>query len=589
MTENGDASVRRPNFRGGWRFSLSAKLMAAIALLILLPAGAFLAHLYSSNRAAAMTAELQRIRDYSREVATEIDSFIAAQQHLTGYAAVSTELRDYLEHAEARGEVAGFSAWLSNWKGISDDIDEVFVLDRTGTCLAASNPEFVGQSYRFRPYFQAAIAGKNHVSDWSIGITSGKPGIYLSSPIPRNGAIGGVLVIKLNPAPVDRIIRRSFGLGLQAFVTNGAGVVLAHYDPAIRYATVDDLTAEERAAIAETHQFAGIEQPSLKLTALRADIAHVRPGETLTSAVYRFRGDSKIAALTGTQSLHWVAGVTAPFSVIEAPAQQLLMSFVPMVAVILVFAALSSFYVSRYLTAPLQNLLAAVTRFGEGEANVRASTAGYDEVGRLAAAFNDMAGRIAKHTQELEDRVAERTRALSEAYDRIKCLSITDPLTGCFNRRHMDEHLGEELARAQRYRLDLSILMCDVDFFKRVNDTYGHQAGDRVLTTVGALLRGGLRQKIDWIVRYGGEEFLLVLPGTSEDNAATLAERLRQTIEAATVEHDGKGVRLTASFGLTALRHDRPDTADTVLARADGALYRAKESGRNRVVMAGGY
>ncbi len=566
------------------RFPLLVKLMAVIALVILLPSAAFLAHVYSSSRDEAIGLELQRMRNYSREIATEIDSYLVSQQNLTRFATISNELRDYLRRSDGQREAAGFSQWLSNWKGISDDIAEVFVMNGSGTCVAASNPEFVGKSYAFRPYFKAAISGEDFVSDWVVGVTSKKAGIYLSSPIRLGERVGGVLAIKLDPAPIDRIIQRSFGLGMQAFVTNGAGVVLAHYDQSIRYTTVDDLTTGERSAIRESQQFAGIEQRSLKLASLRADMARVRPGETLTSAVYGFRGEKKIAAMTGAHFHQWVAGIAAPLSAIEAPANRLLHSILPLAVVILLFTAISAWYVSRYLASPLQHLLAAVTRFGAGDSSARAAIEHDDEVGSLAIAFNDMAERISKQTSELEQRVAERTTELQDAYERLKRVAVTDPLTGCFNRRYLDEHLAEELARAQRYDSELSVLMCDIDFFKRVNDSHGHQAGDRVLIEIAAVLRTGSRQQIDWVARYGGEEFLLVLPESSREDALQLAERLRRAIETRALSHEGTALSVTASFGLSTCRHVAEETSDTLLARADEALYKAKEAGRNRVV-----
>ena len=569
------------------RIPLIAKLMTAIAVLVLLPAAVFLLYTYNESRKSATEIELQRIRNYSDNIAGEIDSFIVSQQNLARFATVSNELKRALANVNRPHGADEFSQWLSHWKGISDYIDEVFVLDTTGKCVSASNPGFVGQSYAFRTYFKAGLAGEHHVSDWTVGVTSKKPGIYLSSPIQLGEQIRGVLVIKLDMAPIDRIIKRSSDLGIQSFVANNAGVLLAHYDKNLRYATVGDLTEAERSAIAASKQFAGIEQPSLKLASLRNDLARVRPGETTTSEVYAFQNEQKIAALTGTHARPWVAGVTVPRSVIEASANQLLYSFLPLAGVILAFTAIASFYISRYLVQPLHLLLAAVTRFGAGDQAARAHTGGQDEVGRLAAAFDDMAGRIATQTNELEQRVAERTLELRGAYERIKLISITDPLTACFNRRHMDEQLANELARAKRYDFQLSVMMCDIDFFKRVNDTHGHQAGDRVLMEISSVLRAGLRQEIDWAARFGGEEFVLVLPETSGESAAVVAERLRQAIEHCTITYEGKSLKVTASFGLTSSHRDQSeavDTVDTILARADGLLYQAKKTGRNRVV-----
>lgn len=566
------------------RAPLIVKLMVAICLLVLLPAVGFMAHFYASSQQVSMETELRRIRDHSRELAAEVDAFFLAQQNLTRYANVSSELRGYLAQSQDRLDSAEFSAWLTQWKGISDYIEEVFVLDAAGVCLGATNADFIGKSYAFRPYFKEAMGGKDYVSDWSVGVTSQKAGLYFSAPIWLGRGIGGVLVVKVTPAPIDKIIRRSSSLGQQAFITNQAGVLLAHYDPTIAYATIADLTAAEQAEIQLNQQFANKAMRSLKLDGLRADIAGVKPQETVLSRVYHFNDDQKIAALTGVQARNWVVGVAVPFSTIEAPAKQLLASYVPLVVVILLFAVISSFYVSRYLIDPLTMLLTSMTRFGAGDQSVRAVAKSHDEVGRLAVAFNAMAQQISQQTQELEERVAQRTQSLEHALEEIKHISITDPMTGCFNRRYMDEHLADELARWLRYAGELSVVMCDVDHFKRVNDQYGHQAGDRVLVAVVKILQGGLRQKIDWVARFGGEEFLLVLPQTGQEDAVVIADRIRQAIESSPIHVNGTDLQVSASFGVASCRPHQPETVDTLLARADGFLYQAKHSGRNRVV-----
>jgi diguanylate cyclase (GGDEF)-like protein len=276
--------------------------------------------------------------------------------------------------------------------------------------------------------------------------------------------------------------------------------------------------------------------------------------------------------------------VTVPFATIGAPARQVVASYVPLVVVILLFAVISSFYVSRYLIDPLTNLLTSMTRFGAGEQSVRAAAKGHDEVGRLAVTFNAMAEQIARQTTELEERVAERTQELEHAFEEIKRISITDPLTGCFNRRYMDQHLGEELARWERYPCELAVVMCDIDHFKRVNDQHGHQAGDRVLVAVAKILQGGLRQQIDWVARFGGEEFLLVLPQTGPEDAVLIAERIREAIENGVIHVEGCALQVSASFGVASCRAHQPESVDTLLARADGFLYQAKDAGRNRVI-----
>ncbi|MBB3118326.1 GGDEF domain-containing protein [Pseudoduganella violacea] len=174
----------------------------------------------------------------------------------------------------------------------------------------------------------------------------------------------------------------------------------------------------------------------------------------------------------------------------------------------------------------------------------------------------------------------------------LKIQSLRDPLTGCFNRRHLHEQLMEnEIMRAQRYRLSLAVIMCDLDHFKRVNDEYGHAAGDAVLQAFSRLLLAMTRENVDSVVRYGGEEFLLILPETGLEGATLLAERLRRRFEESTVRFEGHNLQATASFGVvTADFADgaqalRPEESSqySLIAKADELLYAAKNGGRNQV------
>jgi len=161
-------------------------------------------------------------------------------------------------------------------------------------------------------------------------------------------------------------------------------------------------------------------------------------------------------------------------------------------------------------------------------------------------------------------------------------LATTDPLTGLLNRRAMDGRLAEEEARALRDGSPLSVIALDVDFFKHVNDKYGHPMGDAVLRDLGRLLREATRLT-DHSARMGGEEFLLVCPNTDLNGAAVLAEQLRSRFEAMDHQDGEVRIRVTASFGVAAMEPDHGPDVARLLRRADRALYRAKEAGRNRV------
>lgn len=163
-------------------------------------------------------------------------------------------------------------------------------------------------------------------------------------------------------------------------------------------------------------------------------------------------------------------------------------------------------------------------------------------------------------------------------------LLATDLLTGLANRRKLDEILEREVTRARRFEAPLSVVMIDLDHFKRVNDTHGHRAGDAVLSAVGRTVASELRE-VDGAGRYGGEELLLVLPGTSLEGAHSAAERVRQAIADLTVVHDDQTLRITASAGCASLDPRRPRLAAELVQAADAALYAAKEAGRDRVVL----
>ncbi len=183
-------------------------------------------------------------------------------------------------------------------------------------------------------------------------------------------------------------------------------------------------------------------------------------------------------------------------------------------------------------------------------------------------------------------RVLELEKSLKDAYEKIRLLSITDKLTGCYNRTYMDEYLVKEITRATRYHRPVSLVMADIDHFKQVNDTHGHQAGDLILKNFVLSMREGMRKDVDWIARYGGEEFLMVLPETGFESAMLSAERLRRIVSESVSSYDEKEIRITASFGVVGFNPSakiRTIPCEAIINQADKALYQAKDEGRNRV------
>ena len=171
---------------------------------------------------------------------------------------------------------------------------------------------------------------------------------------------------------------------------------------------------------------------------------------------------------------------------------------------------------------------------------------------------------------------------LNRAIEHFKGLSLTDPLTSLYNRRHVTEILDKEFERAERKREVLSLVIFDIDHFKTVNDSYGHQNGDAVLVAIAEEARKGLRT-YDVAARYGGEEFLLVLPGTPLAGGVVVAERLRAAVQTLSFSPPMDGLSVTVSVGVATYPSPQVDSITTLFQQADYALYRAKQNGRDRV------
>jgi diguanylate cyclase (GGDEF)-like protein/PAS domain S-box-containing protein len=194
-------------------------------------------------------------------------------------------------------------------------------------------------------------------------------------------------------------------------------------------------------------------------------------------------------------------------------------------------------------------------------------------------------GMVATFKDITERKYAENT--LKEANERLERLTTLDGLTGVDNRRSFDQTIQKEWMRLQRTKDFLSLIMCDVDFFKLFNDTYGHQSGDDCLKSVARAMKGIARRGGDCVARYGGEEFAVILPVTGKKNAVFIAEKIRQTLEKKAIAHGKSSVApfVTLSLGVATVIPDDQGTPELLIKCADDALYLAKSSGRNCVMV----
>ncbi len=179
-------------------------------------------------------------------------------------------------------------------------------------------------------------------------------------------------------------------------------------------------------------------------------------------------------------------------------------------------------------------------------------------------------------------RIVDLQKELMETNRKLEMLAITDGLTGLYNHRYLQDELVRAFDESLRYQRPLSLAIVDIDFFKKVNDTYGHAVGDEVLKDVSRLFGESIRTS-DLAARYGGEEFAVIMPETDIDEAGAFAEKIRSLIEGTMFHTQGGDVKVTVSIGLGTVPHSRIHTPKELIVAADKALYRAKRGGRNQV------
>ncbi|NEX18046.1 MAG: hypothetical protein C1943_15890 [Halochromatium sp.] len=272
-----------------------------------------------------------------------------------------------------------------------------------------------------------------------------------------------------------------------------------------------------------------------------------------------------------------------------------LLGFASALILLLLLGSLAVFALGRAMATSVTQQLKLLTRtFNELAAGSRArihiQSSHNDEIGELAfaaarfrdanAEIHDLLARYQALNEALESKVAERTSALEESNRQLERLAHTDRLTGVLNRRALEQLLADEVKRSQRYGRSFSLMYLDLDHFKQINDRYGHEVGDVVLVRIANEISAMLRAH-DRLGRWGGEEFLILCSETTGEDARSLAERIRAQVEQLKLELVGQ---VTLSIGIASLTPSQ--TAESLLAKADQAMYQAKSQGRNRCLLA---
>jgi len=364
-----------------------------------------------------------------------------------------------------------------------------------------------------------------------------QPVMIVAVPIyPSNGRLIGALTAKLNLRAVQQITRR--------FAAGGLGMIVV---------TADGTLLAGSGSGGAAPMAARLPPESVRLLFDQAGGA-VR---------YRgFEGEEAVGTLERVPRLSWAVVATIPAATAYGQATRLRNLTVLIVAALLLGVGLLAYLLGVLIVRPLDRLTTGAAKVAAGDLAVDLPVVSGGEVGSLTEVFNHMVARLRDGRRELER------------------LSVTDDLTGLYNRRYLMDALANEIRRSRRLEHRCSLLMADIDHFKEYNDAFGHLTGDEMLIKVARALRDSTRE-VDCVVRYGGEEFVVLLPETAVDDAAETAERIRARVAAEGLA----GGTITLSVGIAEFP-THGDSPESMIAAADGALYQAKREGRDRVVRA---
>jgi diguanylate cyclase (GGDEF)-like protein len=418
------------------------------------------------------------------------------------------------------------------------------VLNREGKVLASSSPERPERFTTLPDNLQVQLQRNQYfIGNSSSTAPEGGPQVLIGIPLIENteNAVIGFFVLEAHLDTIQNLIASSLPVGR---MQSGSAVTLLEKDGRIIFSTTSNDSADTAGFVTKEALKICQNPGSLHEYVNRRQTQVLGMGFSLTELPWyllmeKNRSDV-YAALT------------------EARNRILLITILLTVAI-----GGTAVIIARNIIYPLQDLIKGVQQVAGGDLQVTVPVRRKDELGIVTSMFNEMVERLQEHQTRLEE------------------LATTDPLTGLANRKQIMTSLELQMEGFSRHGTNFSLLMLDIDFFKKVNDTYGHQAGDSVLVELASILSTILRT-LDTAGRYGGEEFVVILHTADQAQAGQSAERIRQAVERHVFACHGHELRITVSIGASVI-YPTDETVDSLIARVDKALYMAKSEGRNRV------
>jgi diguanylate cyclase (GGDEF)-like protein len=436
------------------------------------------------------------------------------------------------------------------------DYEELMLLDLEGKIVATSSKQATSVTLPNK-WLPRAQANKHTIGKpyWDETLQAGV--VVITQPIrAASERLLGVLTAKINFRTISKTLQNyAQGEIGELYLITGEGTLLVSSRP--------------------------ISATFLETKLLGSTTRKLFLGEGDPQRYSGYHDEPVVGALKRMSELDW--GVVAEKERAKAYAQIVRLRNVTLILVVglLLFIGLGAYLLGLTLVRPLDRLTGGASKVAAGDLEVDLPVLSGSEVGYLTEVFNDMVARLRQGREQL----AVINETLRKKNKELHELSITDSLTGLYNRKHLMETLENEVARSKRHKHDFSVLVIDIDHFKEYNDTYGHLAGDEVLSRLATVFKESVRS-CDYVARYGGEEFILVLPEIGPEDGVKAAERIRKKVAKESFAGDGETIQVTVSVGVASYPKDGDDS-QSIIRHADTALYKSKESGRNRVVLAG--
>ena len=446
-------------------------------------------------------------------------------------------------------------------------INEIALLDRQGKevlRVGRQTAEVIrsGRDFSDTEYFQRAETGRHYRSP--VYFRDG--GLFMMVAMAVGPEAAGITVAEIDlEFLLDGISQVKMGTNGYAYAIDEHGYLIAHPDIGL---------VLRKISLTELPQVQAALHPSR------------RDGPELIHAP-NLKGEDVLTAFAAVPQLGWFVFVEEPLSEAYRPLYSQVVRSALLVLVGMLIALAASVVMVQRMTRPIRLLQDGAALIGQGALDHRISVSTGDELEGLADSFNRMAKQLQESYATLEQKVEERTRELAESNRKLELISVTDALTGIANRRRLDEVLALEWSRATRTGQPLALAMLDIDWFKKYNDHYGHQAGDACLQRVADVVSRKICRGADLVARYGGEEFVFIAPATNAATALNLAESLCEEFRSMALPHEHSPYGcVTVSIGVATMIPEVGGNSKNLIQAADQAMYRAKELGRNRAIPA---